>query len=239
MSNKDTAGTEIWYATIRQILSNYSFYSDASDALRDELVQSANLVKPANGQTLIEAGRPCGDVLLVGNGDVRVFIAGESGREVTLYHVRVGETCPVNLSAAMLGVRAFAHAMAVNDLEALTFPADVFRALGDVHGELRDYLFTATVSRFGEVIALIREITTRRVDHRLADYLLRRFDQSENDPPTVNATQQAIALELGTAREVVSRRLQELETLGAVRLGRGMIVLSNRPALFSVLEPSE
>lgn len=225
-------------AAVRRVLDHYAFFRTGGEALQDALIRSANLVRPENGQTLIEAGRPCGDVVLVGKGEVRVYVAGASGREVTLYHVRNGETCPVNLSAAMLGVGAFAHAVAQDDLEALTFSADVFRSLGELHNELGGFLFTATVARFGEVIALVREITTRRVDHRLADYLVRRFDQSPKEPPVVNVTQRTIALELGTAREVVSRRLQELEALGAVQLGRGQITLADREALFSVVDSS-
>ena len=219
---------------IEQILQSYAFYRDGSFELREELLDAATYVEPTDGQELIEAGRPCSDVLLVGRGDVRVFIAGESGREVTLYHVRGGETCPVNLSAAMLGVSAFAHATALNDLRALVFTAAQFRNIGERHRALGDFLFAATVSRFGEVIALIREITTRRVDHRLADFLIRKFDQSDDSPPTIHETQQMIALELGTAREVVSRRLHELESVGAVQLGRGQIKLIDKSALFRI-----
>ena len=95
--------------------------------------------------------------------------------------------------------------------------------------------FSATVLRFGEVIALIREITTRRVDRRLAEYLLRKFDESEESPPAAEVTQQNIALDLGTAREVVSRRLQELDSVGAVELRRGKIILQDRLALHRVI----
>ena len=82
---------------------------------------------------------------------------------------------------------------------------------------------------------MIREITTRRIDHRLAEYLLRKFDESEESPPVAEVTQQNIALDLGTAREVVSRRLQELDSVGAVELRRGKIVLQDRLALHRVI----
>jgi CRP/FNR family transcriptional regulator len=101
---------------------------------------------------------------------------------------------------------------------------------------LQDYVFSATSLRFGEVIGLIREITTRRVDHRLAEYLLRKFDESGESPPAAEVTQQNIALDLGTAREVVSRRLQELDGAGAVKLRRGKIILQDRAALRSVID---
>lgn len=217
------------------VLRNYSFYSNSDDKERRELLAVANPVEAGDGQPLLEAGHSCRDVVLVGRGNIRIYIAGENGREVTLYYVHPGESCPVNLGAAMMGIGAFADARANGDLAALTIAAAEFRKISRRNAAVRDYVFSATVLRFGEVIALIREITTRRVDHRLAEYLLRKFDESEDSPPMAVVTQQNIALDLGTAREVVSRRLQELDSLGAVELRRGRIVLQDRLALHRVI----
>jgi CRP/FNR family transcriptional regulator len=193
-------------------------------------------VKAEDGHLLLEAGYACRDVVLVGRGRIRIFIAGENGREVTLYYVKPGESCPVNLSAAMTGIGAFADAAASGKLTALTISAQDFRNMSHRNAALQDYVFSATSLRFGEVIGLIREITTRRVDHRLAEYLLRKFDESGESPPAAEVTQQNIALDLGTAREVVSRRLQELDGAGAVKLRRGKIILQDRAALRSVID---
>jgi CRP/FNR family transcriptional regulator len=200
-----------------------------------ELLRVANAVEAPDGHPLIEAGYACREVVLVGRGRIRVFIAGPSGREVTLYYVHRGESCPVNLGAAVMEVGAFASAEANDDLAALTISASDFRHLSHRNVALQDYIFNATVLRFGEIIALIREITTKRVDHRLAEYLLRKFDASGEDPPVAVETQQNIALEIGTAREVVSRRLQELDSVGAVELRRGKIILRDRLALHRVI----
>ena len=217
------------------VLRNYSFYNNSADGERRELLDAANAVEATDGQPLLEAGHSCRDVVLVGHGNIRIYIAGENGREVTLYYVHPGESCPVNLGAAMMGIGAFADARANGNLAALTISAGDFRAISRQNAAVRDYVFSATVLRFGEVIALIREITTRRVDHRLAEYLLRKFDESDASPPMAEVTQQNIALDLGTAREVVSRRLQELDSLGAVELRRGRIVLQDRLALHRVI----
>lgn len=217
------------------VLKNYGFYLNSNDGQRLELLEAASPVEVGDGQTLMEAGYTCRDVVLVGRGRIRIFIAGESGREVTLYYVHPGESCPVNLGAAMMGIGAFADASASGDLTALTISAGDFREISRGNVALQDYLFSATVLRFGEVVALIREITTRRVDHRLAEYLLRKFDESKESPPAAEVTQKNIALDLGTAREVVSRRLQELDSVGAVQLRRGKIILQDRLALHRVI----
>ncbi len=214
-----------------EVLKHYGFYINSDPAQRMELLAAANPVEAGDGRALLEAGYACRDVVLLGRGRIRIYIAGESGREVTLYYVHPGESCPVNLSAALMDIGAYADAAACGELTALTISASDFRDISQRNPALQDYVFSATVLRFGEVIALIREITTRRVDQRLAGYLLRKFGESEDCPPAATVTQQTIALDLGTAREVISRRLQELESTGAVQLRRGRIILRDRFAL--------
>lgn len=219
-----------------EVLQHYGFYQGSSPSQRLELLAAASPVSAEDGQSLLEAGYSCRDILFVGYGRLRVYVTGESGREVTLYHVKRGESCPVNLSAAMMGIGAFANGSACGDLGGVAIPADRFRRISDANSDVREYVFSATVLRLGEIIALVREITTRRVDHRLAEYLLRRFDQSQRTPPIAEVTQQTIATELGTAREVVSRRLQELDSSGAVELRRGRIILRDRHALHRIID---
>jgi len=218
-----------------EVLENYSFYRNSDASQRLEIIGAANPLTADDGQTLLESGYTCRDILLVGDGRLRVYIAGESGREVTLYYVHRGESCPVNLGASMMNIGAFANASACGDLRGVAISAEHFRRISQTNPEVREYICTATVLRFGEIIALSREITTRRVDHRLAEYLLRKFSDSRESPPVAEVTQSTIAMELGTAREVVSRRLQELESVGAVGLRRGRIILKDRLALHRII----
>ena len=220
---------------LHEVLQHYGFYQNSTPSQRLELLAVASPVTAADGQSLLEAGYSCRDVLLVGNGQLRVYVTGESGREVTLYHVGRGESCPVNLSAALMGIGAFADASACGELSGVVIAAERFRQIAETNPDVHEYVLNATALRFGEIISLVREITTRRVDHRLAEFLLRRFDESPDRPRVAEVTQQAIAAELGTAREVVSRRLQELDNIGAVELRRGRIILRNRRALHRII----
>ncbi len=221
---------------LHEVLQHYGFYRNSTPAQRMELLAVANSLSADDGQTLLEAGYSCRDVLFVGDGQLRVYVSGESGREVTLYHVGRGESCPVNLSAALMSIGAFADASACGDLRGVVIPADSFRQIAETNPDVREYVHCATVLRFGDIIAQVREITTRRVDHRLAEYLLRKFSESADSPAVAEVTQQAVATELGTAREVVSRRLQELEQAGAVELRRGRIILRNGRMLRRTIE---
>jgi CRP/FNR family transcriptional regulator len=220
---------------LHEVLQHYGFYQNSSPPQRMELLAAARPVAAEDTQSLLEAGYSCRDIVFVGTGRMRVYVSGESGREVTLYYVNRGESCPVNLSAAVMGIGAFANASACGDLSGVVIAAEQFRQIAEANPDVREYVFSATVLRLGEIIGLVREITTRRVDHRLAQYLLRRFAESRENPPVAKVTQQSIATELGTAREVVSRRLQELDSAGAVELHRGRIILRDRRVLHRII----
>jgi CRP/FNR family transcriptional regulator len=79
-------------------------------------------------------------------------------------------------------------------------------------------VFGVFASRFCLLMALIEEMCVTRLDARLAELLIARG-------PVIHATHQALADELGTAREVVSRILEHLEAGGFVRLGRARVDL--------------
>ena len=69
------------------------------------------------------------------------------------------------------------------------------------------------------------------IEARLGATLLRLHDSGQS-----NITHQALAVELGTAREVVSRHLKRMEANGWLRLGRGHITVTDRDALLRLAD---
>jgi CRP/FNR family transcriptional regulator len=65
-------------------------------------------------------------------------------------------------------------------------------------------------------------VVFRRVDRRIADYLQKRC---KDGTQPVRATHQAIASDLGTSREVVSRILKEFESEGIIEVARGTVTI--------------
>ena len=95
----------------------------------------------------------------------------------------------------------------------------------------------------GHLVATVRRnppITLMVMDNGV--YGLTKGQQSPTTPPGSSlrggaaATQQQLASELGTAREVVSRILSEFQRRGWVAPARGNIAITNRPALERLAE---
>ena len=71
---------------------------------------------------------------------------------------------------------------------------------------------------------LVNEITFNKLDQRLSDYLIQ-------NGPIIQKSHQAIADELGSVREIISRTLKYFENESWVELSRNQIKILNPEAL--------
>lgn len=193
---------------------------------RDVLSQ-AKPVSVATGSVLFQPGDPCTQFFILTSGCVRVHRLARSGREMVLYHVRAGETC-ILTTLCLLSAEAYsANAIVEQDVSAWAIPSSRFNALMDSSANFRRLVFTSYAQRMADLMQRIEQLSDVPVDVRLAGCLLERSDATR----MVAATHQALATEIGTAREVVSRTLERLAQLGMLRLSRGRIELTDRPKL--------
>jgi CRP/FNR family transcriptional regulator len=114
---------------------------------------------------------------------------------------------------------------------AIVVPATIFREMLTEHETVRAWVCRMLSTRLSEATALVGEVAfgtvAERLAHRVAILLLR----ARGPRPAVQVTHPQLAADLGTAREVVSRSLKDLERMGAIALGRGRIELRNAEPL--------
>ncbi|NHX27920.1 winged helix-turn-helix domain-containing protein, partial [Escherichia coli] len=108
---------------------------------------------------------------------------------------------------------------------------DMFLALMNSSATFRHFVFGAFATRMQSMMTLLEKVAFQKVESRLAAALL---DQAQDD--TVRATHAELATRIGSAREVVSRRLDAMAKRGLVRLDRGVVTIVNRPALIALSE---
>ena len=205
------------------ILDKFSFYRGATPPVRGKIAEAGTYAALAPGTTFFSESERCEYFGIVGRGDIRVFKAAESGREMTLYHVQDGELCLVNMLSLFLDREAMASAVVEVSTEAVVFDAPAFRDLFENQGVVRSFVFEAMAQRLVEVMTLIEEIAFAKMDRRVAGLLLKRFSSHRG----FTVTHEELAIELGTAREVVSRLLKEFERTGAIAMARGRLELRN------------
>jgi len=178
-------------------------------------------------QPLLTAGQSCSALLLLERGSIRVSKSTESGREILLYRVDPGESCVLGTTCLLRNTDYPAEAEAQAGSSALAVNAETFRYLHDHEPAIRRFVMDLYAQRLEEMMLLVEAVAFRRMDERLAELLLRtgRIDAFTCRPITM--THEAIAAELGTAREVVSRLLSQFADEGSIALERRNIRILN------------
>jgi CRP/FNR family transcriptional regulator, anaerobic regulatory protein len=209
------------------ILEMFPFYRQSPRPLRASIGDMTEYARLEPGVFFYREGDVCEHFALVGAGNIRVFKIGDTGREVTLYHVQDGEPCLINMLCVILGRPAMATAQVEIATEAAIVPGAAVRAWVATSESLRNFIFHTMATRVVDVMTLVEEISFHRMDSRLATLLLQRFATRS----VIEATHEDIAAELGTAREVVSRLLKEFVRHGAIQATRGHLELRDETVL--------
>lgn len=197
------------------------------------LVASAGArVAVPRGTVLFRPGDQCHTFLMVLAGSVRVQMTSETGREIVLYRVGRGETCIVTTACLLSSTDYGAEAMAESDIDAVTLGAGPFHGLLACSAVFRNFVFASFGARLTGMMMLVEEVAFGRIDLRLARFLADHRDAAGG----LDITHQALAVELGTAREVVSRQLKEFERRGLVELSRGRVGVPDPAALLALAE---
>lgn len=180
----------------------------------------------ATGAVLFRPGDQASGFLVVLSGHVEVFLTGPTGREILLYDVAPGQSC-IQTTLGLLGGEDYAgEAIVAAATRAVMIPRGQFdRLMADEPG-FRAFVLTSFARRMTDVTRLLERVAFARVESRLAAALL---DLAEDG--RISATQSDLAARIGSAREVVSRRLEAFQRAGWVQTERGTVRLTDPAAL--------
>ncbi len=204
----------------------------AVDAATREMLRAARVATVPAGTAVFHPHDRCDHYLLVTEGKVKVSLITAGGHELLLYRVEAGESCVLTTTCLMASQPYPAEGVTETAVTALMIPKAAFdKALAASDG-FRQIVFSHLSHRFADIIGRIEAVKYSDLDTRIAGELLRRMDTAQR----VATTHQALATEIGTSREVVSRHLKGLERRDLIRLGRGRIDILDATALQAIAE---
>ncbi|MEE4380465.1 MAG: Crp/Fnr family transcriptional regulator [Pseudomonadales bacterium] len=197
------------------------------DHARQRLASRSRRVSLPGGATVFAPGAPADHFLLVLEGTVRVQMVSRDGHEIVLYRVGGGESC-VMTTACLLSAQSYdAEGVTESAVDAIAVPRATFDELMAGSAVFRRFVMVDYASRITSLLHVLEEVAFERVDRRLAQKLLAFCDATGE----LVATHQQLAVELGSAREVVSRQLKAFEKRGWLELARGRILLRDADSL--------
>lgn len=214
------------HAPLKDLIDAYPVLAALPPAWQAEAADCPMFDVPAD-TVLFTEHSACQGFPLVLAGEVRVARGSAAGRMLTLYTVTAGEVCIVSASC-VFGPQAAGSLLPANgrtgaDTRLVMVPTALFLRWCE-HAAFRAFVLGVFAARLGDLIALAEAVAFQPLEQRLAAALLGRGSP-------LRLTHAALADELGTAREIVTRLLKRYEEAGWVQLGRERIDVLDAAAL--------
>ena len=90
---------------------------------------------------------------------------------------------------------------------------------------MKCFLYELAIGRFSDVMWSMQQIMFKRLDQRLAGFLVEEYERT--GVKNIYITHDQIAVHISSARETVARMLKRFAEAGLVELKRGEIKLEN------------
>jgi CRP/FNR family transcriptional regulator, anaerobic regulatory protein len=188
-----------------------------------ELGAQAKPMQVPTGTVLFSENAPCQGFPLVLEGEIKVSRASGDGRSLELYRVVPGELCLVSSACLFRTQPLSAHGTSTKPTTLILISTPIFKRWIETP-EFRNEVLGLFAERMADLTSLVDAVAFHKLDRRLAAALLGHGQQ-------LATTHQALADELGTVREIVTRLLRRFEREGWIVLGREQIQIINSAAL--------
>jgi CRP/FNR family transcriptional regulator len=204
---------------VRALLRGLPILAEVDAAAIDRLAGRCVTRAVGAGHLLFRAGDPCRGLYVLAEGRVRIFRVNRDGREQVL-HIE-GPGRPVAELPLFDGGAYPASAMTIEPSVLAFLPREVFEALYRSNADVAHAIIRALGKRLRHLVQLTETLAFRDVAARLA-LLLAGYAERQGEPGpdgvrlALERTQEELALEIGTARESVSRAFRQLERRGLV-----------------------
>lgn len=226
-------------STAAKVLSKVPLFSGLAEDEFAFLVQRTVPRHYSGGETVFSEGEPCSGLYVVESGHVRIFKTSPNGREQVLSIDGPGSS--VAELPVFDGGNYPASVAAVDDARLLFVSKQDFQALCLAHPQVALKVLRVVGARLRRLVGIIEELSFSTVRHRLASFLVRLGQQegkrtSDGIEVTLPASNQELASQIGTVRELVSRNLSRLQAEGLIKIDGRKLVISDMKALEADLE---
>lgn len=198
---------------IHNAFSLFSFEKELLDRISDSEVLE---IDP--GTVILKEHEFIKVIPLVLEGSIKLRKMDPTGREIIFYHIEPGESCILSITSCLNEKESRAEAIIEKKTRLIAISAEEVRSWMDLFPSWRKFVVRLYYERMAEVMTLLDLVIFKSVDTRLVQYLNEKAVNHE-----LEITHQQLAGELGTAREVISRLLKQMEKEGIIALERGKI----------------
>jgi CRP/FNR family transcriptional regulator len=212
------------------VLGEYlPFWNKLTEKQRMLLKEKAREARFEKGMLVHGGVDGCSGLLLVTAGQLRVFMLSDEGRELTLYRLLERDICLFSGPCMVKNIQFDVTVEAEQDSVVSVIPPEVYKTLMEQSAVVSNFTNELMASRFSDVMWLMDQVLNKKMDGRLAAFLLE--EGRLNGSMELSITHEQIAHHLGTAREVVTRLLRLFQADHLVKITRGSVELLDERGL--------
>src|SRR5450631_1331678 len=225
-----------------QMLAKVPIFSGLTETELSCLAQRAVQRHYSTGESVFGEGEPCSGLYVVESGHVRIFKSSANGREQVLSIDGPGGS--IAELPVFDGGSYPASATAIDDATLLFVSKQDFQALCLAHPQVALKVLRVVGARLRRLVGIIEELSFTTVRHRLASFLLRLAEKegeatSEGVEITLPVSNQELASQIGTVRELVSRNLSHLQAEGMLKIDGRSLTIYDLKALEAELRSAD
>ncbi len=222
-------------------LAKAPIFADLTEAELNYLAQRAVPRHFASGELIFSEGEPCPGLYVIESGFVKIYKSSPNGREQVLAIDGPGHS--IAELPVFDGGNYPASAQAVHETTLLFVSKQHFNSLCLEHPKVALKVLRVVGRRLRGLVSIIEELSFTTVRSRLAALLLRVARSGKKTDAGIEivlpASNQEIAAQIGTVRELVSRNFSRLQAAGIIRIEGRTVVIPSLKALEEEVESSE
>ncbi len=218
---------------IEKTLSALPFWEHLKQDEQKRVLDRSSIRHFEKNELINSSDTSCMGIVIVLAGGIRVCILSDEGREITLYRLSEGECCVTTASCVIRQITFDTEVSADGATDLLIIPSDVCAYLSRANIYVRAFMYETETERFSQAIWVIQQLLFKRFDQRLAGYLIDKYEESGKTD--LKMTQEEIARDVNSAREVVARMLRQFSEDGLVEVRRGHIILRDLDGLRDII----
>ena len=212
-----------------QLLRSVPYFADLDEAALRAVAQVAIRRHYGKDEVIFLEGEPCAGLCIVEEGRIKLFKVSLDGREQVVKLLGPGEF--FNEVAVLDGGPNPVSAMAALESTLRIIDRRTMLDLLARYPALAQGVIENLAARARHLVSLVEDLSLRTVSARLAKLLLTQA--AGNDEAPRRMTQQEMAAQLGTVREMIGRVLHSFEEESLIRFDRHRIIILDREELES------
>lgn len=200
---------------------NLPFFKNLSEEEKTMIYNASHIEEYKLGELIYSKYKSCSGIVLVAKGQLRAFMSSLSGKEITLFRLFQNDICILSSSCVYQNLSYDINLQVEEDASLIIIDGKFFKEVLDRNLSVQNFMLEITQNKLSEIMWVLEQVVFFSLEHRVSDYLINEHYLKNSSE--IYITHEAIANDLGSSREVISRILKRFEKDNLIEMGRGYI----------------